>query len=120
MSIALRVVLLATAVLTFIFMLRRIRRSKLQIESALFWILFSLLLIVIGLFPGIVIAAANLLGVYSPTNLLFAFLFFVLLVKLFTQTMEISVLQEKLLKLSQRIALDNYEEQELLKEKDKH
>ena len=51
MSMTLRVVLIIASLLTMLFMLKRIRNAKVQIEDVIFWIIFSTLLIGLSIFP---------------------------------------------------------------------
>ena len=116
MSIQFRILLILVAFLTSGSILRKIRREKVQIQYSIFWILFSILLIVLAIFPMILIRLARALGMGSPANLVFLIIIFLLLVKSFNQTVEISALEVKLKELTQRIALKE-EEQEQSSEK---
>ena len=115
MSIYLRIILVAISMLSMLNILKRVRRFKLQIEYSIFWIIFSLLLILIAVFPQSMFGLAKLMGIQSPANMVFLFVIFVLLFKLFNMTLEISQLQYKLQELVQKIALDEKEK----KDKDK-
>lgn len=105
MSIALRAILLAGAVATFFFMFVQIRRNKMLISHTVFWSLFAIGLVVLGIFPGIAIWAAGLLGIESPANFVFLVMIFLLIVKLFTSSVKIARLDHKLTELSEHIAL---------------
>ena len=67
-SLVFRIALIVCSILTTVFMIKKIRNSKLQIEHAIFWLMFAFLLIVISLFPQLTIWGAKLLGIYSSTN----------------------------------------------------
>ena len=54
MSIELRMVLILCSVLILIYMIRKVKKSKVQIEHTVFWIIFGILLIVISVVPQIV------------------------------------------------------------------
>ena len=108
MSISLRVILVLISVLNLLNIIRKIRKFKLQIEYAIFWVLFSVLLIVLALIPEISIYLAEWIGVRSPVNMVFLVVIFVLLLKTFYMTLEISQLQYKLQELVQRLALQDY------------
>lgn len=113
MSLTLRIILIVVSLLTTAFMIRKIRQSKVQIEDTLFWFFFSLLLVVISVFPGIPAFFATLFGVASPVNFIFLFIIFLLLVKLFYNTLRISQLDNKLKILTQKTAIEqNLFEQE--------
>ena len=103
MSVALRILLIVVSVMNTLNILRRIRKSKLQIEYSIFWLLFSMVLIVISVFPQIVIKLAQLIGFQSPANMVFLF-------KSFQSTLEISQLQYKIEELTQKIALEEHKE----------
>lgn len=90
MSIAIRICLIVVSIFVFVFMMRRIRREKVLISDAVFWILFSGALLFLSIFPQIIIFAAELLGFYSPTNLVLVLMIFVLLVKMFFMSLHIS------------------------------
>ena len=106
MSIALRILLVLIAVISTYSMMKKIRKFKLQIDYAIFWVVFALLLIVSAVFPEIFSAFAKILGIYSPANLVFAFIIFILLIKVFFMTIELSVLETKVKELTQHIALE--------------
>ena len=90
MSIAIRICLITVSILVFILMMRRIRKEKILISDAVFWIIFSAALLILSIFPKIIIFAANLLGFVSPTNLVFILIIFVLLLKMFFMSLHIS------------------------------
>ena len=109
MTITFRVLLAAVALMTLLYMLFKIRKSRMMVSYAVFWIIFAVMLIVLSLFPGIAEFASKLLGISSPANLVFAFIIFVLLMRLFKASVELSVLDTKVRRLSQKIALDENE-----------
>lgn len=106
MTMTLRVVLILVSVVTFVLMMRKIRQSKIQIESAIFWIVLALVLVAFSLFPPIADFIAHCLGIYSTPNFLFLFAIFVLIVKEFRMTIHISQLETRLKELVQRMALE--------------
>ena len=108
MSIALRILLIVVSVMNTLNILRRIRKSKLQIDYSIFWLVFSMVLIVIAIFPQIVIKLAQLIGFQSPANMVFLLVIFALMFKSFQSTLEISQLQYKLEELTQKIALEEH------------
>ena len=110
MSVALRILLIVVSVMNTLNILRRIRKSKLQIEYSIFWLLFSMVLIVISVFPQIVIKLAQLIGFQSPANMVFLLVIFALMFKSFQSTLEISQLHYKIEELTQKIALEEHKE----------
>ena len=116
MSIQLRIILIVGAVVTMISMLRKIRKKKVQIDSTIFWILFSFVLVVIAVFPDIIYFFSKLLGVRSPANLVVAGIILILIIKMFLMTLEISELQEKVKELAQSVSLKEEKNEFLMKE----
>ena len=105
MSGPLRIILIAVSLLSVVFCLYKIRKSKLKIDYSLFWIVFSVLLLVISVFPQIPFFLSDLCGIQSPVNFIFLFMIFILLILLFKQTLKISHLEEMVQNLTEEIAL---------------
>lgn len=112
MSVVFRILLIVMSVLTTCYILKKIRQSRLQIEYAIFWMLFAFGLIIMSLFPWLVSLLTRLVGMQLPVNFVFMVLIFVLLVKLFMMTIELSTLENKVKDLTQELALDEKEREE--------
>ena len=108
-----RIILIIVSLLTMSFMLRKIRQAKVQIEAAMFWVIVALILVVFSLCPALADACARLLGIYSTPNFLFLFMIFLLMVKVFSMTLQVSQLESKQKELVQKIALAQKEQEEL-------
>ena len=65
MPVVLRIVLIVSSILMLIYMLKKVKKSKVQIEHTIFWIIFGVFLILISLIPQIVYLFAHLLGIQS-------------------------------------------------------
>jgi hypothetical protein len=100
-----RIVLVIVCVGTFAVLISKIRKSKVSIEEAVFWILLSLMFVIFALFPVVPDTLAALLGIYSTANFLFLFIIFILLIKMFGMSMQIGILEEKIKSLVQELAL---------------
>lgn len=105
MGIELRIFLLVGAILTLVYFLRQISKNRLQIDFAIFWSLFAGFLLLMGLFPRGVLWAAKLFGFESPANMVYLVVIFVLMVKLFTNTIKLSKLNRQVSDLAQHIAI---------------
>ena len=77
-----------------------------QIESAIFWIILALVLVVFSVFTQAADFIAHCLGIYSTANFLFLFAIFILILKVFYMTIHISQLETKIKELVQRMALE--------------
>ena len=106
-STALRVILIAGSLFTAIYMMNRISIAKIQIRDSIFWIIFSLLLFILSIFPEIALWASELLGIISPMNFVLLVVIFTLVVQLFFQNIRISQMNAQLRKLIQHVALND-------------
>ena len=111
-----RVILVIVSFMTVAFMMRRIRQAKVQIEAALFWVALSAILFVFAVFPPLADLCARLLGIYSTPNFLFLSMIFLLMVKLFAMTLQVSQLESRLKELVQKLALEEKKKEELLEQ----
>ena len=109
MSLTLRIVLIIASVLATLYALRKIRKAQLNIDDAFYWVLFSLLLLVMSIFPQIPMFLSAFLGIESPSNFVFLFMIFIILIRLFTNSIELSIQKHRLNNLIQRIAIMNHE-----------
>lgn len=105
MNAVLRASLLLCSLLILFFVMRRIRKSGLEITDSVFWLALSVILIVIAVFPQIAYWASGVLGFDAPVNFVFCCGIVVLLVRTFRQDQKICELKKKLVTLTQTEAL---------------
>ena len=118
MDIVLRAVLIVVSIIATRELLVRIRKSRMQIEDSVFWVLLAFLCILLALFPRVLYFFTDLLNMRSPANLLFMFMIAMLLYKCFQLSMHISVLEERIRTLAQDQALEKLAEEERTAEAD--
>lgn len=107
MSVALRAVLVVVSVLTAFFVIRKIRKSQFKITDSLYWIFFCIFVLVLSIFPQITYYFSGKLGFESPSNFVFVFFIFLLLIKIFLSSVKISKLENTLSDLIQKYAIDH-------------
>lgn len=117
MSVAFRITLIIVSIFTLIYMCKKIKQEKLQIEYSIFWTLFAGMLVVLSIFPQIADWFSQLVGIYSTTNFIFLAIIFILLIKCFKLTMDISRIDNKVKELVQKIAIDEKEKTEKIEKK---
>ena len=105
MSIVLRIALIIVSLLVVIFVMKKIRKTQLHIDDAIYWIISAFLLLIISIFPQIAIWASELLGILSPANFVFLFMIFMILIKLFNLAIDLSIQKDRLNRLVQKLAL---------------
>lgn len=106
MSGALRILMILGAVFLMVFMIKKIRQAKVKIEYTVFWIIFSGILVLMGIFPQLFYWVSELLGFQAPVNMIYLVIIFVLIVKLFLISVQISQLENKVDSLTQQVAID--------------
>lgn len=106
MPISLRVLLFSGALVALIAVGTRVKKSKILIEDATFWVVASFILVLLAIFPDFVINLAFGLGFMSPANFVFLVIITMLLWKVFANSGEISRLKAKVNELAQEIALE--------------
>lgn len=112
MSVALRICLVALSIISLFYIIRKIRYSKMQIEYTLFWIVLSIIMILMAVFPQIVYWITWVVGIASPANMVYLFIIGILLVKVFMMTIEISNLESKLQALIQEVGISGKEQRQ--------
>ena len=89
-----------------------IRKAKVRIEDAVFWICFSAVLVLISILPQLIDWGARITGIQSAQNFLFLVVLFILIVKLFRMTLRLSQVDSRLQHLVQTIAIEEREKEE--------
>ena len=115
MSIVLRIALIVVCVMACGYVLRKIRRAQMEIDDAIYWIVVSIVLVIISIFPQIPDFFSDLLGMQSPSNFVFLSVIFVVILKLFSLSLEVSALKQKLKSTIQNVAIREKELEELAK-----
>lgn len=105
MSIPLRAVLILASAAVLVIVLRKIRKSGLEISDSIFWIGLSFLLFLVAVFPQVAYWASGFLGFDAPSNFVFFCGIVILLARTFTQDRKIAILKKKLTTLAQTEAL---------------
>ena len=105
MSLILRIVLIVVSILVTVFVIRKIRKTQLHIDDAIYWVFFALILVLFSIFPEIAIFSSELLEIESPANFVFLCMIFFLMIKLFSLAIELSIQKQRLNRLVQRLAL---------------
>ncbi|MCX4375120.1 MAG: DUF2304 domain-containing protein [Lachnospiraceae bacterium] len=105
MSTTLRTLLLVASVITAIWILRKIRKNGVKQEDALFWVCFAIVLAVLGVFPKVSYMMAELFGIMAPSNFVFMIIIAILIEKLFSLSIQISWLENKVEVMAAELAI---------------
>lgn len=105
MSDTLRILLFFAALTTGGWIVYKIRKLQVKMQDAIFWVVFAVILFILGIFPQAGFWLTERLGIMSPANLIFLVIIFLLMEKVFTLSIIVSQLEEKISILSAEIAL---------------
>lgn len=118
MSFRLQIVLFLMITLGIIYIIGLVKKKCMDLRYALIWIVVSICILILTAFPKILNIIAELLGIASPVNMLFFFGFCFSIVIIFSLSIALSRLSEKVKKMAQEIAImrkDTYAELEKVK-----
>lgn len=105
MTLGLRILLIAGALLMLAFVLLKIRKAQLQTNDAVFWFLFAGCLVLVAIFPQIIFWMTYLIGIQSPANLVFLLIVAILIIRLLNISVENTQLKQRIERLTQFVAL---------------
>ncbi|QTH42330.1 DUF2304 domain-containing protein [Cohnella sp. LGH] len=112
-SFKLHIILIGTSAIGFLFIVNLIRKYKLELKYSLLWILLSLSILIIGLFPDITITLSDLLGIEMPVNTIFLIAHACSIAIVFSLTIALSRLSMKMKDVVQEVGIMKREIYEL-------
>ena len=110
-----RLVLVLGSLITVAFVLRRVRQARMQIEDSIFWLLFAFFMFILSLVSQVAYWVSNVFRFQSPINVVYLAIIFILLVKQFFMSIQLSQMDSKIRALTQKVALN---EEKIEREKD--
>ena len=102
-------------VLAVLYIVNQLRKKKLDYRFGLGWLLIIFCILVLTVSPKLLSMLEGFLGITLPINMLFFFGFCFIVILVFSMSMMISSLSDRVKKLSQEIAIlrkdmyDNYQ-----------
>lgn len=108
MTFYLRLFLLIASLLFMFVVYSAIAQKKLSVRDSLTWLLFSILLLGMAIFPQIVNKFMRLVGIATPSNFVFLFAIIILSLISFTLSMQVSGLNRDVRRLIQMNAIKDY------------
>ena len=104
--------LIIASVLTGFYIRKKLQKSQMQIADVVFWMLFGMVLILMSIFPDAVVWLTELIGVQSPVNFVFLVVIFLVIVRCFSLSVKVSLLEAKLQQLVEDDAVSKTLEEE--------
>jgi hypothetical protein len=96
---------IVTSILFLLYIVRLIIKGKLREEYSIVWIICTVVLILFSFWRSGLDVVSNLVGVYSPPNMVFIAAIFAIFIYLLHLSVVISKLQSQNKQLAQNIAL---------------
>ena len=105
MSVASYILGILAALLTLGVVVEMLRRRRLRERHAVWWLIAGTLALIIGVFPGVLQWASNVVGVEVPTNLVFFVSIAILFLVALQNSSELTQLESKTRTLAEQVAL---------------
>jgi hypothetical protein len=105
MSVTSYVFGILSAALILVVVIELLRRRHLRERHAIWWIFAGLLALIVGIFPGTLVWASDLVGVEVPTNLVFFVSIAILFLVCLQHSSELTKLESKTRTLAERVAI---------------
>lgn len=100
----LRVGLLVASIITLLFVLSNVVRNKMNIHYSMIWIIWSIGLVIISIYPQLVYRLTNALRIEMPSNTVFLIMIFLLYCLTYYVFLKISKHNEEIVNLNYEIA----------------
>lgn len=101
----LKIAMLIAVSVYFVIVFQLLKRKTLNLKYTLLWLASGIIMLALAVFPQILVWFAALVGIYEPTNALFAFMLFCVIIILMSITAIVSKLNERNKKLIQSVTL---------------
>ena len=105
MSRKLQIFLIIVFVIILFWLFRQVKNRKLDLRYTLSWLLLVIALLILSIFPSLLIIIANVMGIYTPINMIFFCGFVFSLFVIYTLTVAISKMSEEIKRMAQKITL---------------
>lgn len=116
-SLELQIALIIGAIATYTYVIYKIRKSNVRIDDMIVWIIGSVLLLILSIFPIIPAKISSILGFISASNFIFCAIIFFLLLMVFSLSVKLSQQHEKLKDITHNLAMLEKKLEEENKEK---
>ena len=113
MTVKLQIVIGIAILFVFAILVNMIRRRSLELKYALSWMAVLYALFIFDCSPGLLIVVSDFLGIYAPVNMIFFLGFCFSLVIIFSLTVALSRMSNRIRTLDQMVALNEKRLQEL-------
>lgn len=117
MTVKIQIIIGACLIIGLAAIINMIRRRRLELKYALSWLIAIVFVLVLDCFPSLLTRISRLLGIWAPVNMIFFLGFCFSLLIIFTLTVTLSRMSERIRRLSQAVALNEEKIDKLMEEK---
>lgn len=96
---------LIIAILSTIYIINEVRKKRFSIKESFWWMMASLIMLILSIFPYSINKIAKVFGVEYPPSLFFVFCIIFLVLMNFRNSKKISEQQQKIIELTQNISI---------------
>lgn len=93
------------SIICMIYIVHEIRKKRFTIKESFWWIIGSILMLILSIFPHIIDNLAKLIGIVYPPSLLFVLCNIFLIFMIFRNSKRITEQQTKITELAQNLAI---------------
>lgn len=93
------------SIVCMFYIVHEIRKKRFTIKESFWWIIGSILMLILSIFPHIIDKLAKLFGIAYPPSLLFVLCDIFLIFMIFRNSKRITEQQEKIIELAQNVAI---------------
>ncbi len=120
MTLKIQVIIAICLIIGLLAIVNMIKRRSLELKYALSWLIAIGFVLILDVFPIMLEKVASALGIWAPVNMIFFLGFCFSLMIIFTLTVTLSRMSERVRSLSQAIAINEEKIERLLSEKQKN
>ncbi|HIT57422.1 MAG TPA: DUF2304 domain-containing protein [Candidatus Galloscillospira stercoripullorum] len=104
----LRIELTILALLFIVVVFVTVNRRKLQMRHSLIWLIISFGMIILAIFPQLAEWCADLVGIQTPSNLIYLLGIIALLILTFSLTVNLSRQSDRTRRIIQMVSIETY------------
>lgn len=110
MSTTLRLLLIIASVLSFVLCIKKVQKAKLKMSDSVVWMIGSIILIIMSIFPRGIEWISERIGFIAPVNFVFFMIIVFLLIEVYYLDLQLSGQNEKIKNLNHYIAIKENKE----------
>lgn len=100
--------MLVLAVIFLLIVIKAVNKKKLWLQYSLVWVVISVLMVIVAVFPGIANWMASIMQIETTSNLIYLLAIFALLILTFSLTVIVSKQSQRMKNIIQMVSIEKY------------